>query len=260
MDNKHSKLSSFSVVEAFYSLQGEGRYAGLPSFFIRLFGCNLACEFCDEPLHKDATRIVYSSKVSKQKFENFLHSLVSATDGPPLKVPQIVLTGGEPTVNSLGYIAQCCKKVFSDALIAVESNGYNPKEWAHVDLVTFSPKNTKDFLKVAQYIIDAPKEELRFSKFDLKFVAEFGNQDSLATQVIKEPYLWQRLFRLLDVCKSKDIDPEVFFSAKNTTHTLDIGNNRATASSLKILVDKIPKEWTQKFRLSIQTHKILDIR
>lgn len=255
-----NQTSLFKIVETFYSLQGEGRYAGLPSFFIRFFGCNLACEFCDEPLHKDATRIVYSCKASEQKFEDFLLNPESSTNRPPLSVPQIVLTGGEPTLNSLDYIAQCCRKVFSNALIAVESNGYNPKEWAYVDLVTFSPKNVEDFLKVARYLVDTPKEELGFSKLDLKFVAEFDNPNSLATRVVKGEYAWERLFDFLEACKLKGIDAEVFFSPKNTSHSLDITNNRATVSSLKILVNRIPKEWAQKFKLSMQIHKILNVR
>lgn len=260
MNNNHSKFNPFSIVETFYSLQGEGRFTGLPSFFIRLFGCNLACEFCDEPLHKNSKKIIYTHQPSERKFENFLLSLVASTDGPPLKVPQIVLTGGEPTINSLGYIAQCCRKVFSNALIAVESNGYNAKEWLHVDLVTFSPKNVEDFLKVAEYIITTPKEELGFSKLDLKFVAEFGSVDSLAARVVKDSYLWQRLIRLLNVCKSKDIDIEVFFSPKNNLRDLDPENNRVTARALQTLVTKIPEEWAQKFRLSMQIHKILNVR
>ena len=32
------------VSEMFYSLQGEGRYVGVPSVFLRTFGCNFKCE------------------------------------------------------------------------------------------------------------------------------------------------------------------------------------------------------------------------
>ncbi|RLS57515.1 MAG: 7-carboxy-7-deazaguanine synthase QueE [Planctomycetota bacterium] len=37
------------LAELFYSIQGEGRFVGTPSVFIRTSGCNLRCWFCDTP-------------------------------------------------------------------------------------------------------------------------------------------------------------------------------------------------------------------
>lgn len=37
-------MSKIKVTETFYALQGEGRYVGTPSVFLRLFGCNLRCK------------------------------------------------------------------------------------------------------------------------------------------------------------------------------------------------------------------------
>jgi len=37
-------MSAIKVSELFYSIQGEGRYMGVPSVFLRTFGCNFTCD------------------------------------------------------------------------------------------------------------------------------------------------------------------------------------------------------------------------
>ena len=37
-------MSKLKIAELFYSIQGEGRYMGVPSIFLRTFGCNFKCQ------------------------------------------------------------------------------------------------------------------------------------------------------------------------------------------------------------------------
>src|SRR5215469_9229150 len=46
---RDSKRPELKIAELFYSLQGEGSLIGVPSFFIRISGCNLRCSWCDTP-------------------------------------------------------------------------------------------------------------------------------------------------------------------------------------------------------------------
>jgi 7-carboxy-7-deazaguanine synthase len=48
-----SAPAAVRVAERFISIQGESTFAGLPCFFIRLAGCNLACAWCDTPSARD---------------------------------------------------------------------------------------------------------------------------------------------------------------------------------------------------------------
>ena len=36
-------MSKIKIAELFYSIQGEGRFMGVPSVFLRTFGCNFKC-------------------------------------------------------------------------------------------------------------------------------------------------------------------------------------------------------------------------
>ena len=56
------------VSEIFYSLQGEGRYVGVPSVFLRTFGCNFTCGGFGMPRHEKSTE---RDAVDPSKYKTF---------------------------------------------------------------------------------------------------------------------------------------------------------------------------------------------
>ena len=69
------KMSKIKIAELFYSIQGEGRYMGVPSVFLRTFGCNFKCAGFGMPrgeMSHEATDIAATHKMieSFQKYED----------------------------------------------------------------------------------------------------------------------------------------------------------------------------------------------
>jgi organic radical activating enzyme len=50
-------MSKIKVAELFYSIQGEGRYMGVPSVFLRTFGCNFKCAGFGMPKGQVSTEV-----------------------------------------------------------------------------------------------------------------------------------------------------------------------------------------------------------
>ena len=72
------------ISEIFYSIQGEGMLAGVPSVFIRTSGCNLRCVWCDTP---------YTSWQPEGK-DMTLDAILEVIR--PHRATHAVVTGGEP--------------------------------------------------------------------------------------------------------------------------------------------------------------------
>jgi organic radical activating enzyme len=91
------------VVEHFYSFQGEGKYVGTPSIFIRLGGCNLGCRgFGVERegiIGCDSLRAVHDKFASSwQSVDDLIEIVESYLRSLDFK-PDIVVTGGEPLLH-----------------------------------------------------------------------------------------------------------------------------------------------------------------
>ena len=118
-------MHTYRVNEIFYSIQGEGAFAGTPAVFVRFSGCNLACPWCDT----DHSNFV---EMTRDKLEDAVRALLKGREGAI-----IVLTGGESALQ-----LRDDEPLFQDfgCRICIETNGTLPvPDW--VDWVTVSPKN-----------------------------------------------------------------------------------------------------------------------
>jgi len=70
--------------EIFYSIQGESSWMGNPCTFLRLWGCNLRCSWCDTSYAYEEEPFDLSLSQVLQKVEGFATRLVEITGGEPL--------------------------------------------------------------------------------------------------------------------------------------------------------------------------------
>jgi organic radical activating enzyme len=71
----NSNMSKIKIAELFYSIQGEGRYMGVPSVFLRTFGCNFKCAGFGMPrdtisIEADDIAYTHANIESFQKYED----------------------------------------------------------------------------------------------------------------------------------------------------------------------------------------------
>jgi 7-carboxy-7-deazaguanine synthase len=71
------------INEIFYSIQGEGKWSGLPNIFIRTTGCNLRCSFCDTKYAYDDGKEMKIDEIIKE-ISKYPCKYVCVTGGEPL--------------------------------------------------------------------------------------------------------------------------------------------------------------------------------
>jgi 7-carboxy-7-deazaguanine synthase len=123
---------SLEVKEIFPTIQAEGPLAGTPAVFVRLGGCNLACDFCDtefegfkeQPL---AAILAEVKRLSENKEGKRIRQLVVITGGEPLRQP----------------IEKLCQQLLKAKFgVQVETNGTIFRKLPKEVSIICSPKNT----------------------------------------------------------------------------------------------------------------------
>jgi len=131
MDKKTKLLlekgESLPIMEAFYTIQGEGYHKGTASYFIRTGGCDIGCHWCDV----------------KESWDENSHPIISIEEIVKKSAGLsdfVVVTGGEPLMWNMNPLTKALKKLGKKTHI--ETSGAYPLTgiW---DWVCLSPKKAK---------------------------------------------------------------------------------------------------------------------
>ena len=159
MGNQYTKEAEagtyLPLMEAFYTIQGEGFHKGAASYFIRVGGCDVGCHWCDVKESWDA------EKHPPTSVEHIVEEAKKYSD-------TVVVTGGEPLMWNMTPLTSQLKE--RQMKIHIETSGAYPLsgEW---DWICLSPK--KNLLpKDEIYPVADELKVIVYNRHDLKFAEE----------------------------------------------------------------------------------------
>ena len=175
MQKKESILAvnkglSLPLMEAFYTLQGEGYHKGSAAYFIRIGGCDVGCHWCDV----------------KESWNADLH--------PPTNIQMIVaeakkhsntvvVTGGEPLMWPMDPLTKELNK--EGIQIHIETSGAYPLS-GNWDWFCLSPKKNKLPILDAYNIADELKM-IVYNKDDFRFAEEQASKVGNGCKLFLQP-------------------------------------------------------------------------
>lgn len=184
--------TSLPLMEAFYTIQGEGFYQGRAAYFIRLGGCDVGCHWCDV---KESWEVSAHPRVEVEK-------IVENASLFPGRIA--VVTGGEPLMHNLDLLCHTLHK--RDFKTHIETSGAYPLsgEW---DWICFSPKKFKE-----------PHESIFAKSHELKIVIYNKSDFSWAESFIPKLNPTCKLFLQPEWSKSNQMLPLIVDYVKENPH------------------------------------------
>lgn len=201
------KTSVLPVMEAFYTIQGEGFHQGKAAYFIRLAGCDVGCSWCDvkeswsveNHPKKTINQIVEEAKIAisqqitttntKHQTPNKLYiqrpALSAAEMSRNLQHTRniCVITGGEPCMHDLNELT--INLQHHNFKTHLETSGAYPIS-GNFDWICISPKKFKapisENLKLANEL-----KIIVFNKNDFSWAEEFAKKVSENCKLFLQP-------------------------------------------------------------------------
>src|SRR3974390_564521 len=168
-------MAKLAYTEVFYSLQGEGRYVGVPSVFLRTFGCNFRCKgfgrqvpLDTDEKHNPEVKVIIDGGLDQYKsfkdlplvntgcdtyasiypeFKRFVQhgTPEEVADGIIATLPNkifngehLVITGGEPLLGWQRFYPELIKHLYTYhglCEVTFETNGTQPLSDNLIDFI-----------------------------------------------------------------------------------------------------------------------------
>lgn len=221
------------IKDIFYSYQGEGPYVGYPQVFIRFFGCNIHCQYCDEPDLPEQKK--------KWNKKDVLTVLAPLLEKP---IHSISITGGEPLLHT-GAIIELAPDLHFP--LYLETNGLLPEALEKVmPLFTYFSVDFK------------PGYEEKFEKFMQTLLPRIkvGALPSVFVKYVMKDYQELELLHLKKILKK--INPFIPCIIQPVTPygTIQKGPNPLELDQAYLFLSDTLKD----LRVIGQTHKLIGVK
>ncbi len=218
------------IVEIFKSIEGEGIRTGRIATFIRSFGCNFHCVYCDSLYAVDGQ---YASQYPDMTVEEIVNKCVE------LKTPYVTFTGGEPLIQPQAkeLVETLLKNGFE---VNIETNG-------GVDIGKF--RDSLNLEGVTHYpLIFTIDYKSKYSGYNDKMIPENFSKNLRANDVVK-----------FVVANQEDLDDmkKVVLSMRNNDFTTHIFVSPVFGMiEGKDIVEYLKENDLFDVRVQIQLHKV----
>ncbi|WP_323902712.1 7-carboxy-7-deazaguanine synthase QueE [Aeromonas hydrophila] len=220
----------YPINEIFQTIQGEGVFTGLPAIFVRLQGCPVGCPWCDtrhtwgvDPAREVGVQAVLDCSNESDGWSKMsTEQILASFQQLGYQARHVVITGGEPCLYDLQDLSAAL--IEAGYQVQIETSGTSEIQTHEQTWVTVSPKiNMKGGLPVLVSALERANE-------------------------IKHPVATERHVEELDALLATARLRE------NVVIALQPISQKPRATQLA-MATCIARNW----RLSIQTHKYLDI-
>ncbi|WP_330540128.1 7-carboxy-7-deazaguanine synthase QueE [Aeromonas hydrophila] len=220
----------YPINEIFQTIQGEGVFTGLPAIFVRLQGCPVGCPWCDtrhtwvvDPAREVGVQAVLDCSNESDGWSKMsTEQILASLQQLGYQARHVVITGGEPCLYDLQDLSAAL--IEAGYQVQIETSGTSEIQTHEQTWVTVSPKiNMKGGLPVLVSALERANE-------------------------IKHPVATERHVEELDALLATASLRE------NVVIALQPISQKPRATQLA-MATCIARNW----RLSIQTHKYLDI-